>query len=543
MFSIRSTEESMQQPTIPSYDQPVKAEVRRRVLTHAVESLTTQREISAVVSQDSFMKMWNYATGFIDKHTKSNTREKLQPFLSYWLELHQARVGKKRPSELNVLILCGPNPLNDFNELVKLGVPPHNVWAIEGDKELYANAISELAQINFPLRVHCGSLKEFFSIVPQQFDIVYFDACGPLVGGQPATLDVIKELFLNQRLAPLSALITNFSQANMDGNSLDTWAHRIASWYAPRDEQPVPDSEDALVRLHTYMAGKDQKYLPHIQANLNEYYSHFITSFITEFATLFLPWWRVNALPAMSRQLFASKGLVRKAIAHSLDTPNFEAENAYEVHGDATMSVGDYPHLWTCELTNQHIENDPFSKFFHSTPLHGVSLANSIRSISLVRDIYNNLDSHKACSDQFFKVLTKFKWFDSTGNSCERMFCDTPFPHLIADLCIGQIGYPYHSNVEKLKRYKYTAKQTPMYSDVFILDQARYLYDLVPALPFLDKELDIQDQLVMRVCMDIICRHAYNSCASIFYGCALADFFGGEGFTIPKFMERETIEV
>jgi protein-L-isoaspartate O-methyltransferase len=87
-----------------------------------------------------------------------------------------------------VLYLCGPEPRNDLEVLLRLGVDPQNVWAIESDKILYDAAVKQLVEDEFYIRVHHGSLETFFEITNEIFDIVYIDACGPLPSGRPSTL-------------------------------------------------------------------------------------------------------------------------------------------------------------------------------------------------------------------------------------------------------------------------------------------------------------------------------------------------------------------
>jgi hypothetical protein len=145
-----------------------------------------------------------------------------------------------------------------------------------------------------------------------------------------------------------------------------------------------------------------------------------------------------------------------------------------------------------------------------------------------------------ACSEDLRGLLGRFRWFDSEGAPWYRLFCDEPLPNLIVDLLVGVYGYPYHVNVLKLGRFSYSAKTTAMFSDVFVLDQCRYLYDLVPTLPLFGPELPFGLQLPIRVCMDLIGRHAYSSCWGVFRGAALAAM-GEDGFSIHPWPERTAL--
>ena len=48
----------------------------------------------------------------------------------------------------------------------------------------------------------------------------------------------------------------------------------------------------------------------------------------------------------------------------------------------------------------------------------------------------------------------------------EGLFCDIPMLHLISQLALNQLGFPYHPVQEKHWRAVYKAKQTRMFLDV-----------------------------------------------------------------------------
>jgi hypothetical protein len=247
------------------------------------------------------------------------------PMIQNWLDFRASKVSRKKAGDLRVLILCGPNPVNDTLALVKLGISPYNIWAIENDPKSFASAAEKFKQVDYRCKIHKGSLHEFFSVVPQQFDIVYFDACAPLLEGKPSTWLVIKELFTHQRLTPLSVLITNFCGATMDGNKHEDWTDRLSAWFAPRLEQPVMIDNDFSIYFSEFNEGRDKGfYRGHVEANLSEYYSEFITSFISQFANTLFPWWRVYAFKAASQRMFASRAQVAQSIKASLNAPKYE---------------------------------------------------------------------------------------------------------------------------------------------------------------------------------------------------------------------------
>ncbi len=61
-----------------------------------------------------------------------------------------------------------------------------------------------------------------------------------------------------------------------------------------------------------------------------------------------------------------------------------------------------------------------------------------------------------------------------------------------------------------------------MYTDVFVLDQCRYMYDLVPTLALFGDGLPHTLQLQLRICMNLIRLHTHESCPCLYLGSALA---------------------
>lgn len=139
-------------------------------------------------------------------------------------------------------------------------------------------------------------------------------------------------------------------------------------------------------------------------------------------------------------------------------------------------------------------------------------------------------------------MLEFFRWFDYDKESGSKVFTDLPGPHLLADLLFGIYGFPYHANVSRLKRWKYTAQETPMYLDAIVFDQCRYFYDLAPTLPLFLDELRFGRQVVLRCCMDAIFRHCKYVGMDLFHGATLI----GEGKLGLPFREmplRSTITI
>ena len=264
------------------------------------------------------------------------------------------------------------------------------------------------------------------------------------------------------------------------------------------------------------------------------HYSRFTTEFTIQFAGQLLPWWRVVALPGSRREYFSNE----EALSHAV------AESTKVVEAWPNPLYSALRHLLFTESLLE--KNTAPSEFYLKETLAGrAKLGEAVRIVSLIRTFlesewgdtfFSTKHIQEACSPNLVKVLQTFKWFDHG----QRIFCYEPPPHLIADLLVGLYGYPYHTNTRKLDRIAYKAKDTVMFTDVFVLDQARYLYDLLPTLPFFEETFPIAEQLVLRVCMDVVRRHAHFGCPDLFYMADLAPT-GEDGFTYSEPPHRDSI--
>jgi hypothetical protein len=513
------------------YDQPEKKRARWLSLHHAVELLTTDRESSPVVTLEHFRRGMKFVCDSIEETNQAGytcfpvPHEQVKEKSKEFEKLHASRVGKKQAGDLQVLFLCGPEPMNDLEVMLTLGIRPENVWAVESDKEVFQQAVESLVISGYGIKIYRGSLQQFFEIFPQQFDIIYFDACGTLPSTKPRTLDVLRQLFERQRLAPLSVLITNFSQANQDGTSLELWARRLGSWFFARDGWESFEND----------------YWEHVSENLDEYYSNFISRFVIEFAGLLMPWWRVSALDGVRREYFNT------AVADQINLGQFHEERLNLEAPPRSMYFQDsfQEHRRVLEAIQENLKKeDPLRKLFCDDAINKVKMADAVWLAYAFRNCgdpgfsaTSDLNK-KLCSAEAAEALNSFRWLDQEMG----IFCDDPRPHLLADLLLGLYGFPYHCNVSKQRRWRYVAsgKVTPMYLDVFVLDQARYFYDLVPTLSLLVDRLRFPDQWILRVCMDGIFRHTSQVCSEWFYASTLAGL-GTSGFKFHSIPDREQI--
>ncbi len=515
------------------YSEPEKKQARRLALYHAVESLTSHRCTSPVITLEHFRLGMKFVCDSIEETNQKDytcfpvPHEQVKEKATAFEELHESRIGKRQAGDLQVLFLCGPEPMNDLEVMLELGIRPENVWAVESEKEAFQQAIENLSVSGYGIKLYRGNLQQFFEVVPQQFDIVYFDACGPLPSRQSRTLDVLRQLFERQRMTPLSVLITNFSQANQDGENMELWSKRLGSWFFTRDGW-----EDF-----------ENNYWEHVARNLDKYYDDFVSKFVIEFAGLLMPWWRVSALDGARREYFAT------AVSGQINmSPFHEERRNHEAKPEAMFFQDSFPaYRRVLESIQENLpKGDPLRRLFCDEVINNVKLMDAVWLAYCLRNcgdpdfsITSKLNK-SVCSVDAVQVLNTFRWVDQELG----IFCDEPRPNLLADLLLGLYGFPYHCNLSKHKRWRYVAsgKVTPMYLDVFVLDQARYFYDLVPTLPFLRDRLRFADQWILRVCMDGIFRHTSQVCDEWFFASTLAPW-GTPGFKVYCLPEREQITI
>jgi hypothetical protein len=86
-------------------------------------------------------------------------REVDQEFAN-WRQGFDTHVTQRQPRDLQVLYLCGPEPLNDLEVLLANGIVPQNVWAVESLQENIGLATKALATSYPSVRLHPGDLDD-----------------------------------------------------------------------------------------------------------------------------------------------------------------------------------------------------------------------------------------------------------------------------------------------------------------------------------------------------------------------------------------------
>lgn len=132
-----------------TYKQESKNQVRHTVIRNAVELLTNGRSEACCVRNSYVRDLYDYFLSLAESHEQTEAEKIEQEYIREWEHIHSNLIGYKRPDELSVCYLSGPEPENDFNELVDMGVLPQNIWAFENERNTYLQALGSVDGSSF----------------------------------------------------------------------------------------------------------------------------------------------------------------------------------------------------------------------------------------------------------------------------------------------------------------------------------------------------------------------------------------------------------
>ncbi|MFO0605695.1 MAG: class I SAM-dependent methyltransferase [Polyangiales bacterium] len=510
----------------PTYTQSIKNDARRFVLERAVKALTADRSSSVVVSADEFDDARNYAITFLEQYNlaPSSLRSELLEQSAEWHTFHRSVVGHKEPSDLRVLYLCGPEPENDLSVLLELGIVPQNVWAVESVASIYQEAVQQLKRKNRFIRIHHGGLDTFFDSTNERFDIIYIDACGPLLGGHPNTIRPPLLLFHRERLAPLGVLITNFAQPPTE--KMSEYERLMCYYFAPR----YNDCPRAVVR-----AGADPAVafldpghlLPYIRSHFDDAYSDFVTRLLVDLGRDIIPVSRIYDNKDLRAKYFAPAAQLKEALQAATseppdpletETPDEYLRRYFMQTGDVLLNASGYPLLQFLRNSSKDKVAAELIRPILDYKLRNEPIEKSLLAATVLAKI---AEGHAGVASLEMQAALRQSWVDSAGG----LFCDVPLPNLLINTLYGIYGHPYLPNPRRSTRISYTAKTTKMYMDVLVLDQCRYFYDYLPTIDLIpDRFRSVAYQLVLRACLDRMGRYDFSSSSHPFHGAALGGF-------------------
>jgi len=490
--------------THPSYQQTSKQIVRERALGHAVRALSSERDSAPIVLLPELFATIEVALKTLgDKDVARQTVEEIES----WSQTYTTKIGKREPSELSVLYLCGPEPLNDLKVLVEYGVNPDNVWAVESQGAEFAKAAAQLGSPPFSVKIHRGDLAQFFDSYDERFDIVYYDSCSPLLSRKPNALDPILKLLANGRLSPLAVLVTNFAEIPSEHH--DAYCGVLSSYFRFR-YRDVPQALWASGLDPAECEVADEELRVVIAQAPEPFYSDFITRFLVDLARYWIPNCRALAHRAVADLYLADK----RTRDDSLDAAQFippgkpntleELNEWIRETGDIVLSPGSYPldsFLRSLKAANP---SDPLISQLGNLKICGQEAGRLIGYASIMDKV---LEGHWNCLSQPMLRAIAWSWFDRQ----HPFSCDAPLPNLLVNSLLGIYGRPAFPNVRRSCRLTYRAKQTQMFTDVLLLDQCRYYFDWLPTVEQAPKRFESRGcQVLARCILDLKKRQRVN---------------------------------
>lgn len=472
-----------------TYRQKAKQVARHTMLKRAVELLTIERNAACCVRRTYVRDLLDYYSD-LDESNEKREAEKIDfSYIRMWENIHSQSIRAKRVDELTVCYLSGPEPENDFNELTSLGVLPYNIWAFECEKATYTQALQSIDSTDFfqPKLIRT-SIERFFENTPKVFDIVYIDACSPLISEQHA-LRCISSMFKNHRLASPGILISNFAEVDSTNKAdlneyLDLLTKfNIAKKYS--DSSVIEDN--GVIKFKNYY---DEEY-QYVNENFEQCYGDFVTAMICNAGSITIPTLR-----------FANSTFL------SIISNNSPIENF----------------IYKCQDINT-IHNNTFYKFIALNKFleqnnacdEGIPRTNKLISelsaswngfslISCFRKIYNIKEMK---IDVNPKLVDTLNFFENSRNMYQ--FLDRTTGRLFFDTVINQLSCPMHYCSDKVKRLTYTAKETRMFMDLIMFDECRYIYDWLPAIDQIQNAFSNNSwQYVFRFALDGLVKQRMN---------------------------------
>lgn len=532
------------------YNQEQKKVARKLALEHAVKRLTKRRKSSAVVPVGYVRKLREHLLG---SEIKSDAREASlcsDETCESWERFWTSKIGKKQSNEIVVAYLAGPEPQNDFDELVRLGVHPHNIFAFESDKPTFNEALRSVKRSKYPLvKIISMPIERYLQAVPQTFDIIYFDACGPLPSNSQATLKAIANVFRYQRLSHLGALITNFSKPDVsDESQLAAYSDLISSYLYPKGTLESGKKRwnlDDGAEAHGYVPRSNEEgesFVHKVRGSFPDYYGQYITRQLFDLASFISPISRLSNTDLWASLFTMSpKEIVQKARGDDQTTEDYfdyltepymdplgwtmaelydavyEGDEAPEI-GSSTIKLRD---TWTHELSGS------------PQPKH--SARDCIDAYNVVR---NDYESDEYVKKSLRELLNGFDYMRGM-----QMFCDVPTRELSFFPVLSQYSFPYHYNVEATRRWTYCAsgKSTEMFLDVIIFDTCRYVYDWLPSVELVAESFEAKGhQLAYRFAVDGIVKHSIRYNNEYLFGAHVVGV-NHDGFTEKLLIPRMNI--
>jgi hypothetical protein len=492
------------------YKQEVKERSRLEIWTRAVKSLTENRDSCRILNSNYIRRLWDYSFDEVLKLTVPD-----EQFIDSWTDFANSKYSSKMAKDLKVAYFCGPEPENDLDIMVSLGIRVENVWAIESDKKTYAAALASAKQRYPTLKIFQGTIAVLMEFTPDRFDIIYLDFTGSLFSQESKPITTINSVFENQSLSDLGILVINSALPDKTDENVKFLSGYFADHTFLESNVLSGDSND-----YGYIEGADahgyeaDEFEQKIEENFEEAYSSFCTHYPPVFASYIQPMFRVASSPALKKIfLHSDENAIKKALKRM---STLDEEEVAHTGAELYEQPGEFP-IWhfidslksSKTKLGLYWYNQFTSKKGKYSYFDAVKLYDLLRSSQY---IYKETLS-ESLSAAISKVLNALP--DQDGGR----FCDVPLPHLWVELALNQLGSAYHANEGRHWRAKYKAKTREMYLDMFVFDKCRPLYDWLPMLDLYGEDLvSIERQIIIRGCMDAITKQNHHSLFFSYYG-------------------------
>ncbi len=272
-----------------------------------------------------------------------------------------------------------------------------------------------------------------------------------------------------------------------------------------------------------------------VVTHLDFYYGQFITRVLMDHASLISPYNRFPKHNSLFAKFFDVKnGASLKKKLDRLFHFSEEDDESSGGGGDVVVDSGQYPILWAFAALDKGInqrdsnypqfvyDDEEFAKladgFLSQLDISGNrnDLLDSFILLSYLLSEGNGQEEY--LSDRIRKLHDDHRFHDF------YQFCDLVLFHQTIEALFRQVATPYQVNVKETKRWKYQAKDTPMFMDMIVLDECRYLYDWMPTADMFSEAFkDIERQLVYRFALDGVAKHRRWYNPEYFFGTAVVD--------------------
>ncbi len=514
------------------YAEPQKVLARKLVIESAIGALTTDRTKVTLCRRTYVREVRDtlIARGGYDAAVAAQlTNDTIDRWEAFYDSVTQARAA----NNLKVAYLCGPNPENDLRVLCAAGILPENIWAFESDADVHDKAVASALSSEFPfIKIINAGIDTFLEASPMRFDIIYLDFCGPLPSRnkKQKTLLAISRVLARHALNSPGALITNVSLPTETGDAAGRalLAKLVTCYLYPKEF--LEGDNGSVVEGPIAHGYRFEDWLPVVSDDLENYYGQFVTRVLMDHASFISPYSR---LPKNSRIYANFFKKLPDAESNALVESAFHFVDTKDGGGDVIADPGQYPVLWSFaaldKKTNAKDDNYPQmvnvdSDFSSFADLFLSQLRTDSQKDQLIRNTCELTFSmlahkHKAfLADPLAKVVSEHRFQNY------YQFCDLLLDHQIVELLFRQVAVPYHVNVEMTRRWRYQAKDTPMFMDMTIVDECRYLYDWMPTIEMVSAGFsDIERQLAYRFALDGVSKHRRWYNVEYFFGTAVID--------------------